>query len=527
MFNLLIVDDEIYAVEALKSGVKWASLGFTGIYEAYNIQNAQEILKMTAIDLVICDIEMPGGNGFELLEWIRLHYLDMATLFLTCHAEFKYAQRAIQLGTHDYLLKPVDYADLKETVRRIAKSMQEERDWKASQGMAQAFWETKKPMLVERFWQDVLSSRIATSTEPMGKALQEFAVPFNPEQMEVLPILISIEEWTQVLTERDEELMEYAMRKVAEEIVLKGMAGCTIQERNGANVIFLYVDKMARMDINEIVRRCEAFIQYSGRHFYCKASCYIGEPSPIEQTKLICEALLKIEFDNIKRSQTVHLYKPMKEESARFRAFDLSGWPSLIEQGNETELHQRIYQLFAAFKFEGGNAESLLIYYHSILQTIYSVLHKRGKYVQEVFAETEALEMALIPKTIRQMEEWAVRVTGVVSRYVKTDEDSIVRKVKDYIHAHLDDRIERPELAELVHLNPAYLSRLFKKETGESLSEYILTEKMKLSQQLLRGSSKPISEIAQVAGYSNLSYFSKAFKKLFNVSPLAYRKGEL
>lgn len=524
MFNLLIVDDEIYAVEGLRLGVKWSSLGFSGVYEAYNIQSAKEIIREVQIHVVICDIEMPEGDGFELIAWIRENYPDIATLFLTCHADFKYAQRAIQLGTQDYLLKPVDYDTLQHVVGRIIVSIKEEREWKQTQQIAQAFWESKKNVLVERFWQDLLSARLSTTAERLEQTLHEFKVSFDPGQMNVLPILISIEQWTQVFTERDEELMEYAMRKVAEEMILDGFPGCTVQDRNGVNLVIVYCKMLQPVAIEVLLERCENFITYCERHFYCRASCYIGEKLPIEQTKQGYEHLLKMEYDNIARSHSVHLFISANEKFARLPSVNLSEWPALIEQDEGVILRQQIHKTLSRLKDEGGNAEALLIYYHNVLQCIYLVLQKQGKSIQEVFGEAGVLEPTSFPKTIDQMEEWAIKVTGMAIHAIKMNEDSIVRQVKEYIEAHLDERIERMELSELVHLNPAYLSRLFKKETQESLTEFILSRKMQLSKNLLRGSNKPISEIAQIAGFSNLSYFSKAFKKLFQVSPMAYRK---
>lgn len=398
MLNLLIVDDEIYAVEGLKTGVAWSSLGFTGVYEAYNVKDAQEIIRQVPIDIVICDIEMPEGNGFELLEWIRGHDPDIASLFLTCHADFQYAQRAIQLGTQDYLLKPVNFSELKEVVQRLIAMVSEDRDLKAAQEVAQAFWEIKKPLLFERFWQDVLGSRLPASADQLRKALQEFMVPFNPDRMEVLPVLISVEQWTQVFTERDEELMEYAIRKVAEEIILAGDPGCTVQDRIGANLVILYCDAAKVADLNELAGRCEAFIQYCRRHFYCRISCYIGEQTAIERMKASYEALLKMEYDNITKSHAVHLYKLKNEETHQLHAVDLSAWPALIEKGDEKVLHERIHQSLAALKFEGGNAEALLMYYHSVLQSIYLVLHKRGNPCRRSLPKLECWNRHRSPK---------------------------------------------------------------------------------------------------------------------------------
>lgn len=525
MYNLLIVDDEIYAVEALKSGVDWSSLGFAQVYEAFNVREAQDIILNASIDVVICDIEMPGGDGFELLEWIRGTCPELALLFLTCHAEFRYAKRAIQLGVQEYLLKPVDYGELKTTVEGIVSLIRAERDWKAAERMAQAFWENKRPLLYERFWQEVLNSRTASTRGQLRKALQEFRVPFDPDRMELLPILISVEQWAQALTEADEELMEYAVRKVAEEMILDGADGCTIQERHRANLVLIYCGKTEKTNLaSSLIKSCESFIQYAEEHLYCRLSCYIGEKTPIEQVKQEYESLLKMEYNNITPSSAVHLFREGVEKGSPYPSVDMSDWPTLIEQGAERDLRLRIHQSLSALKFEGGGAEALLIYYHSVLQTIYFVLQKRGRSVQDIFKEADVLDISSFPKTIAQMEDWTVRVTGHVSRYLGLEEESVVHRVREYIKAHLDDRIERTELAEYVHLNPAYLSRLFKKETGQSLSEFILSQKMELSRQLLKNSSRSISEIAGIAGYSNLSYFSKAFKKMFHISPMAYRK---
>jgi two-component system response regulator YesN len=525
MLNLLIVDDEVYAIEGLRSGVPWDSLGFLNIFEAYNIHDAKDILRVYDIDLVICDIEMPEGNGFELMEWIRTNQPNLVTLFLTCHVDFHYAQRAIQLGCKDYLLKPVDFSELASKVYKIASSINIEREWKSARGKAEAFWESKKPLLVERFWQDMLALRIASSTEQLNKALREYAVPFDLDTMDVLPILISIEQWTKALSERHEELMEYAVRKVADEIVLQNDVGCTLQDGNGANAIFIYIKKGQKIALDLIKSRCETFISYCQDHFFSKVSCYIGEPASVDRLKQVYEGLLKMEYDNISKSHVVYLYKPGVETIERSSIVDLTEWRDLIEQGETETLWSRIHRSLSDLKYEGGRAATLIIYYHSVLQVIYVVLDKRKKTVQDAFDNSLPLVLTSPPKTIAQMEEWACKVMDILIHYVRNEQNSIVSQLKLYIQNHLDEKIERTVLAKLVHLNPAYLSRLFKKETGESLTEYIQSEKMKLSRELLRSSSKPISEIAVIAGYGNLSYFSKAFKKQFDVNPMAYRKG--
>ena len=72
-------------------------------------------------------------------------------------------------------------------------------------------------------------------------------------------------------------------------------------------------------------------------------------------------------------------------------------------------------------------------------------------------------------------------------------------------------------------LNAAYLSRLFHKETGEKLSDYILRLRMERAKRLLKDSEKTISEVAASTGYSNLQHFSSQFKKKIGISPTDFR----
>ena len=524
MYNLLIVDDEFYAVEGIKLGVDWISLGFSGVHEAYTIAQAKEVIQRIPIDVILCDIEMPGGDGFELLVWVRDRYADIEAVFLTCHAEFHFAQKAIQLEIHDYLLKPVNYEELKEVVSGIVHKIRGNRELKQYQTEYQAFWEAKKPLLIEKFWREVLSGSIAVSSvDTLQRSLKEFAVDFHPATMEVFPILISVEHWLRSLTEYDEELMEYAVRKVADEIVLQGYEGCVIQDRHGINVILIYMDHSLKLELADWKRRCETFIHYAEQRLYCKLSCYLGQKTAVPQLKAVYETLLSSEYDNVMKSHAVHMYKP-NQTGSRTQMVDLSNWISFIEEGNDTELRQKIHESMLELKFNDVNAEDLNLFYHSVLQATYTVLHKRGKSISEVFVPAEILVPSSIPKTISQLETWCLQVMEVISCSLKQDQNSIVYQVKEYIDAHLHDRIGRMELAELVHLNPAYLSRLFKKETGQSLSDYMTMRKIEAAKELLLTTRKPISEICHEIGYSDLAYFTRVFKKMCQVSPLAYRK---
>lgn len=96
-------------------------------------------------------------------------------------------------------------------------------------------------------------------------------------------------------------------------------------------------------------------------------------------------------------------------------------------------------------------------------------------------------------------------------------------KCIDYISQHLHDKITMEELAAYVQLNETYLSKLFKKETGQSVSEFIRDKKVEEARALLRYSEKSSIEIATDLGFSSHSYFISIFKKVTGMTPKEYR----
>ena len=98
-----------------------------------------------------------------------------------------------------------------------------------------------------------------------------------------------------------------------------------------------------------------------------------------------------------------------------------------------------------------------------------------------------------------------------------------IDKVIKYIKNHPSENPSREKLAEIVHLNPDYLSRLFRKQTGATLSDYITATKMETAKRLLLESHQNIGRIAADLGYTNFSYFSKKFREHTGVSPMEFR----
>lgn len=93
----------------------------------------------------------------------------------------------------------------------------------------------------------------------------------------------------------------------------------------------------------------------------------------------------------------------------------------------------------------------------------------------------------------------------------------------DFIYSHLNTRITVQVLSDYTGLSPSYLSRLFKKELGISISDYILEKKIEKSENLLKYSDYSLVDIANYLAFSSQSHFIQTFKKAIGITPNKYR----
>ena len=132
--SILIVDDDKILVDKLEETVNWEKIGISMVFTAYNIRQAQKLLKEFPIQFLLCDIDMPQGSGLELLEWIRDNQMEIECVFLSSYANFAYAQKALRLSTREYLLKPISNQDLEAVLSRIIEETREKESGAARPG---------------------------------------------------------------------------------------------------------------------------------------------------------------------------------------------------------------------------------------------------------------------------------------------------------------------------------------------------------------------------------------------------------
>lgn len=135
------------------------------------------------------------------------------------------------------------------------------------------------------------------------------------------------------------------------------------------------------------------------------------------------------------------------------------------------------------------------------------------------------IDVAQTEEELKQLQREFI--TAFATRMKKLHARNVVSphcvKAIDYIHDHLHDNITLPDIADFVGLDETYMSKLFKKETGQTISVYISRKRVEAAKNMLMYSDFSCAEIAQYLHFSSSSHFGSVFKKMEGMTPLQYR----
>jgi two-component system, response regulator YesN len=123
MYRALLVDDETPDLEGLKTLVDWKSFDIEAAWATTSPIEALAIIEREAVDLLVSDVRMPRMTGLDLYARGKEHLPDLAAVFISGHADFSYAKRAIDESAVAYILKPVDDAELAAALRHVVQRL--------------------------------------------------------------------------------------------------------------------------------------------------------------------------------------------------------------------------------------------------------------------------------------------------------------------------------------------------------------------------------------------------------------------
>lgn len=525
--KLLIVDDQSTVVQGLLHCTNWAALGFSVVDTALNAIDAKASLLRQEAEVMLCDIEMPMESGLDLLGWLRRRGMTTRCIFLTAHAEFKYAQEALRLGGFDYIMQPAPYDQVVETVRRALEDVRSERVALELQNRGAVFDDQKKE-IVETMLRGFL---LGNAPESGLAAFEELSLVPRQEEDCWLALLQPLR-WQEGETPWELSLLGAAVGNMSSEVFppLQVLSVTVAIPTEQCLVLVLQSRVGEKLEADYIARQLNYLQSACTQYIHCSAAFYPEGPQPFSRAPEVYRKLLARRDENVALKAGVFTeHEEFERVQDGFRSQQLAGWKRLLQDGCAPAMEREVCQLLDRLAANNQlDSRSLCNFYQDFMQMIFSLPEKEPGSLREMFREPEALELYRNGmKTVPDMKALVHYVATFWSGETEENSQSTVEVITTYIAEHLENELRREELAEAVHLNPDYMARLFKKETGMNLKDYIIQQKMQEAQSLLCTTNLPISLIAAKVGYTNFGHFSTSYKKVYHKTPQEERSAAL
>ena len=533
MYTLLLVDDEKEILAFLADICAEITEYELDIYRADSASAALDIIRRVQIDIVLSDIRMPGMDGLELLEIARQELSKCRFIMLTGYRNFDSVYQAVQYGDVRYLLKTETDDKIREAV--ILSIQELETELQNEQIMQKANRQIQKmlPVLQEQYLGELLDG-VTEASESLEQR-QETAFPIPAEE----PFLMFLGRFDRIPDSACRRLNNQAIIK---ELLLDCLPIPCFPCSHAQFFVWLmrpFISK-ARPDpqlLSGAVRRI------SGALSYVQKACttMTGESiSFILGRELVYLEGAKAEYERLSKRimQRVGIGEGMLIEadtdteeagdSVRYLARGTAPQYEMLRVALENGQKQKYYKLFYVLT-EGMTKEesdiSLEIYYN-ISMILLGHIHRcelRLREAMPLSRLTHADEHATWQEAAEYLAKLSEQIFDEV-RILETSRATVVMKsLTQYIDSHLREDLTLAALADYVHFNPSYLSRLFKQEMGVNLSEYILSRRIEQAKRLLRDSQKKVGDIAAEVGYRSLHSFSRLFRNVTGQSPQDYR----
>ncbi|HZG83717.1 response regulator transcription factor [Paenibacillus sp.] len=514
--KVMLVDDEILAVQHLRRLLDWESLGFAVVAEETNPKRALDSFERLLPELVIVDIKMPGMDGIEFSRRVLDKHPETKILLLTSYKEFEYAKAALTLGVENYLLKhEVGAETLLAELRRIRDAREKER--------------LRNRLFRRELLRDVLTGRaadLAALDDRRGEAaaserryalfLLQPDAPFLAREPRPEP------------ADADEPFLEPPIPAALET--------ARMEPNLWALVAAFAPEPGARNRRERLLEAASAIRQaLKARGGRAAAVCAAG--------------------DFREAAELAAAYRAGKEAVRRAAAFDGAGKTLLLEDEEpaapadrerlQGELDRAAAALAALTPDEAVRALRAAFGAAAASRDVEALrdLCERGlRLLKEFRAEyalpplepmqadgplaAEAAADARSPADrLRAWFEARLREAADEAR-ASSKLSAKVRQALDYMQKHYADDLTSDSIAGALGISGDHLRHLFKEEVGRTMLEHLTHVRMEHAKRLLAEGKHKIYEISEMVGYRSSQYFSQVFRKAVGASPNEYAESK-
>lgn len=499
--TVVIVDDEPLIRRGLGKMIEESPVQWQVVGEAENGEEALRLVDGVRPDLVITDIRMPVMGGLTLCERLwKSGGPDV--MILTAHKDFEFAQQALRFGAIDFVLKPCSMEELTRSLEKAYRIYEAKRER----------LEREEASRRVHFEHDFRSLLLGLRLEAEGSARLSEACAGREL------IICKVETYMPIVKDyrrEDEGLLQFALHNVMRELFGQhGLDGCIVTVKRDVFAV-LAAPSPETAPFAAALRRLAAELL---------GLTVVVEPFggiPLERMNGLVggadagDGAAGPDVESLERSKTIQA--------------ELLSFLRLGRTNELREYLERFAQRTSRLDAREAKLEAL-----GLVMALSDVGAKEFGAEREGGADAGRGDLgewiaALHPiRTPAAVGEWlAAPVAAFAARmdaWLAGRNAGVLERALVYIERHYAGNCTIHEAARFAHLSVSYFSNQFKKESGDTFTNYLTKFRMEKAQILLSNTQMKITEIAEAVGYADPNYFTTVFRQTFGCSPSEYRK---
>lgn len=508
MRTVMIIDDEPLIRRGLESMIPWETMGCCLIGQAVNGEEGLEKIRACKPEVVFTDIKMPKMDGIEMMREAMKEANPPVFVALSGYNDYELVRSAMRLGAIDYLMKMnLEEEELNRVLKEALDAAERKREKVSSETVS-------PPAFKEQFLKELLNLQGDKEfRQKMGQKEMSLEEGHFYRVLCLKPSEYSEKTW-QDNTLTQNFLVNICKEQIPEETEV-------YEYRLAEGTFVLYMENLGILDKEVLKVRCRAMADTIKRYLNQEIRMGISgsHHNILHLPGALEEALQGIAFQISDAEKNIYFYTDLLN-GAYFeeQLLRLKPGPEFVD---DTENFLLQFQKFIMQKATIEESISICL---GLMEVIYGIDAKSRGFFDQWFGKSymSGRDFAGL-KTPEDVSRWLLRLEqGIISfsqEYMGEIYRYKVKKAKEYIYENRFKKIGLNDVAAELEITPSYLSRIFKKVTRQSFSDYVAEVKVEEAKRLLLKDNNRIYEVSSLLGYDDPYYFSKVFKRTTQMTP--------
>ncbi len=475
---------------------------------ADDITFCQSALQVSAGDVAVIDLialsddilncDLPAG-----VEWVGITDLEHMRISVQAYAR----------GIMDYIFLPSTPEIISHHLSRALNRAAGHKGDAPEQDHA------------DELWQRIVSGRIPADRS----AIQQAALRMDMGAVvnrTIMPCLLSISRWPRCDDLKRHDALCYIHYVISEYLLHNQRAGAVLT-RNDDNLLIMFYCENPDVRDSFLARLSQTLLAIY-QALSCDICAYLGEPvSPYELFHM-CMALESIGRMYAFPGPVIVRTNDLCSLEQYTRPRIMSTWKILLSRGEYDRFLQNVQEYLEGLRKQALISTQWLSHFqHDACQLIYDHMAEKHIHVNALQLDEHVLQS--LNRASQGIQECMDGITALLNSVrrcfiTEAETNNLVDQAVRYLQQSRFWGATRDEVAKALYISPGYLSRIFKKQMGVSISAYISAQRLEYSKDLLSQSDLSTNEIAATVGYAGAAQFCSAFKRAYGITPQNYRK---